>query len=197
MIAGWVTHNEAGSKSFSAYNPDDNGAGISVGLMQWNQRRGDLPVLVDSWFAKNPRKFNDIFGANSMDVRDEDWLRKVDFSGNATLRSSMERALADPEFQGVQLDLRNDHIEESCEVAKDYGFSSLRARAVVADLVNQLGRQGARSFISRVPDFKGSESMRIEKLKLVTDDRINARDRIEAIEAEVRKIWRLEAAMNN
>lgn len=196
MIAGWVTHNEAGHKTYTAYNPDDNGAGISVGLMQWNQERGLLPELVGDWYERNPSRFNRIFGSDAANMLDESWLRSVDFSKSETLTASMKEALSEPQFQAVQLELRNDHIEESCEIARDYGFTALRGRAVIADLVNQLGKGGTKRFLSRVP-LSGDESNRIEQLKSQTDDRVNARDRIEKIEEEVRAIWRQQALAQN
>lgn len=192
MIANWVTKNEAGHKSYIAFNPDDNGAGISVGLMQWNQERGLLPDLVEEWHDRNPAKFNQIFGSNATKMLNESWLRSVDFSSSPALTEDMKEALELPEFQRVQLNLRNEHIEESCEMAKGYGFSSLRGRAVIADLVNQLGKGGTRRFLSKIP-FSGNESNRIEQLKAVTDDRVNAADRIAIIEQEVKKIWRQQA----
>lgn len=193
MIAGWVTHNEAGHKSFTAFNPDDNGSGISVGLMQWNQERGKLPELVDAWHDKNPAKFDRIFAGSSANMLDESWLRSVDFSSKPALTGAMQTALADSEYQRVQVDLRNGHIEDSCELARDYRFTSLRGRAVVADLVNQLGEGGARSMLRRLA-LTGNESQRIERLKTVSDGRINAADRIAAIEEKVKEVWRAQAA---
>lgn len=193
MIAGWVTHNEAGHMSYTAFNPDDNGSGISVGLMQWNQERGKLPELVDAWHDKNPAKFDRIFGGSSANMLDESWLRSVDFSSKPGLTRAMHTALADSEFQRVQVDLRNGHIEDSCELARDYRFTSLRGRAVVADMVNQLGEGGARSMLRRLA-LTGNESQRIERLKTVSDGRINAADRIAAIEDKVKEVWRAQAA---
>ncbi|MGD9680354.1 MAG: hypothetical protein AB7W16_04145 [Candidatus Obscuribacterales bacterium] len=189
MIASWVTHNEAGPKAYQAYNPNDMGNGISVGLMQWNQKRGKLPDLLEAWHQRNPNKFDRYFGNYSDDLLRTAFVKDADFNGNATLKAGMQKALADREFQGVQLSLRNEHIEESCEVARDFRFTSLRGRAIVADLINQLGKTGTRQLLSRVAPAD-NESQRIENLKHVSDDRINAADRVAAIEEQVRVVWR-------
>ncbi|MCA9800731.1 MAG: hypothetical protein KC777_02030 [Cyanobacteria bacterium HKST-UBA02] len=189
MIASWVTHNEAGPKAYQAFNPNDMGNGISVGLMQWNQKRGKLPDLLEAWHDRNPNKFDRYFGRYSDDLLRTAFVKDADFNGNATLKAGMQKALADREFQGVQLSLRNEHIEESCEVARDFRFTSLRGRAIVADLINQLGKTGTRQLLSRVAPAD-NESQRIENLKHVSDDRINAADRVAAIEEQVRVVWR-------
>jgi hypothetical protein len=191
MVARWVTHNEAGPKSYMAFNPNDMGHGISVGLMQWNQKRGKLPDLLQAWHRKNPAKFDGMFGHYSDDLLSTSFVKGADFT-NGTLKTGMERALADPEFQRVQLTMRNNHIENSCEIAKDYQFTALRARAIVADLVNQMGEAGARRLLARVPSVEKipNPSTRIERLKVMTDGRVNGDDRVASIEDRVREIWR-------
>lgn len=190
-VARWVTHNEAGPLSYTAFNPDDVGNGISVGLMQWNQKRGKLPDLLRAWHTKNPTKFDGMFGRYSDDVLENSFVKTADFN-SGVLKTGIDRALADPEFQRVQLHLRNAHIEDSCEIARDYRFTSLRGRAIVADLVNQLGEGGTRRLLAKVPsrDKIPNESVRIERLKDITDGRVNGIDRVDAIEDKVREIWR-------
>jgi len=188
-LATWVTHNEAGPKSFTAYNPDDHHYGVSVGLMQWNQKRGKLPDLLEAWHKKDPAKFDRMFGRYSQDALSADWVKSADFNGNKELHKALVGALADNEFQRVQMDLRNQHVERSCVIAKDHGFTSVRGRAVVADLVNQTGEGGAIKALSHVPTGK-SESQRIEALKNVSHGRTNGTERVASIEDRVHEIWR-------
>ncbi len=194
MVARWVTHNEAGQASYTAFNPDDAGNGISVGLMQWNQKAGKLPDLLQAWHRKNPTKFDGMFGRYADDVLSTPFVKSADFT-SGTLKSGIDKALADPEFQHVQLNMRNNHIESSCEIARDYRFTSLRGRAIVADLVNQLGEGGTRRLLRQVPkvDKVPNESVRIERLKDITEGRVNGDDRVSAIEGRVKEIWRQEA----
>lgn len=189
MVAKWVTQNEGSRDKHLAYNANDMGHGISVGLLQWNQEKGKLPDLLKSWHDKNPRKFNTIFGEHSADLLKDSWVRTADFNGNKTLYGGMRKALADPEFQGVQDRLSNQNMVRACNVATDHGFKSLRGRAVVGDLFNQLGEGGARSALRKVPEGKG-ESQRIEDLKKITGTRINGKDRVNTLEDNVKEIWR-------
>lgn len=189
MVAKWVTQNEGSRDKHLAYNANDMGHGISVGLLQWNQEKGKLPDLLKSWHDKNPRKFNTMFGEHSADLLKDSWVRTADFNGNKTLYSGMRKALADSEFQGVQDKLSNQNMIRACNVATDHGFRSLRGRAVVGDLFNQLGEGGARSALRKVPEGK-NESARIEDLKKITGMRINGKDRVNTLEDNVKEIWR-------
>lgn len=189
MVAKWVTQNEGSKDKHLAYNANDMGHGISVGLLQWNQEKGKLPDLLKSWHDKNPRKFNTMFSEHAADLLKDSWVRTADFNGNKTLYAGMRKALADSEFQGVQDHLRNQNMVRACNVATDHGFKSLRGRAVVSDLFNQLGEGGARSALRKVPEGKG-ESARIEDLKRITGTRINGKDRVNTLEENVKEIWR-------
>lgn len=194
QIGSWITHNEAGKSKFTAYNPDDAGSGISVGLMQWNQKAGKLPELIKAWHAKNPGKFEDMFGGYSDDMLSSSWVRSANFVGNRTLASGITKALNDREFQQVQLEMRNGHIRNSCLLANEHRFTSVRGTAVVADLVNQIGHAGTARALRKVPINMPSESLRIEELKRITGWRTNSGDRVGVIEDRVREIWRMEAA---
>lgn len=189
MVSQWVTQNEGSRDKHRAFNPNDMGHGISVGLLQWNQKKGKLPDLLQAWHDKNPEKFQTMFGAYSTNLTRDSFVRSADFVGNKTLHDGMVKALADREFQGVQDTLRNKNMVRACEVATDYGFKSLRGRAVVSDLFNQLGEGGARNVIRKVALDK-PESARIEELKRRTGGRINGEDRVSTLEENVKKIWR-------
>jgi|AGTN01.2.fsa_nt_gi hypothetical protein len=194
QIGSWITHNEAGRSAYTAYNPDDAGNGISVGLMQWNQKAGKLPDLIKAWHAKNPDKFEDMFGGYSDDMLSTSFVRSANFTGNKTLASGISQALSDREFQQVQLNMRNGHIRNSCELANDHRFTSVRGTAVVADLVNQIGPAGTARALRKVSTNIANESLRIEELKRITGWRTNSGDRVGVIEERVKEIWRAEAA---
>lgn len=189
MVSQWVTQNEGSRDKHRAFNPNDMGQGISVGLLQWNQKKGKLPDLLHAWHDKNPEKFQTMFGDYSTNLTRDSFVRSADFVGNKTLHDGMVKALADREFQGVQDTLRNKNMVRACEVATDYGFKSLRGRAVVSDLFNQLGEGGARNVIRKVALDK-PESARIEELKRRTSGRINGEDRVSTLEENVKRIWR-------
>jgi hypothetical protein len=188
MVAQWVTKNEGGEK-YLVYNSNDHGQGISVGLLQWNQRKGRLPELLQAWHAQDPKKFNHLFGRHAAEMLRADSVRVADFNNDRVLHSGMLAALADREFQQVQAQLRSKHIVHSCEVAQSHDFKSLRGRAVVADLYNQLGETGTVRALNDVPRGP-NESIRIEQLKAHTGHRIHGGDRVASIEDNVKAVWR-------
>lgn len=188
MVAQWVTKNEGGEK-YLVYNPNDHGQGISVGLLQWNQKKGRLPDLLQAWHAQDPAKFNHMFGRHAAQMLRADSVRVADFNNDRALHNGMLAALADKEFQQVQAQLRSKHIVHSCEVAQEHDFKSLRGRAVVADLYNQIGETGTIRALNQVPRGP-KESVRIEQLKATTGHRTHGEDRVASIEDKVKEVWR-------
>jgi hypothetical protein len=193
QIGAWVSQNEVGGeKSFTAFNPNDHGHGISVGIMQWNQQKGKLPELLKAWYQQDPHRFNQIFGANAGNALNEKWVRSAPFAADKTLHQEMEDALKEPEFQQVQTRLRSQQIEKGCEIAKANHFTALRGQAVIADLVNRAGPTGAARVAASVKQGP-PESQRIEILKKQIEKRIPQRsishERVSSIEDRVREIW--------
>jgi hypothetical protein len=189
MVEKWVTHNEVAKKKYEVYTPNDAGHGISVGILQWNQKRGSLTELLREWHHKDPSKFDHTFGKYSASLLNVDFVKRADFNNNPILNRGMKSSLADHEFQQVQLGLRYKQLAHSCDVAQTHGFKSLRGRAVVADLFNQMGPTGTVEAMDRVPANK-NESIRIEQLKKLTGSRPHGHDRVSLIEDQVKEVWR-------
>ncbi|MBU6454966.1 MAG: chitosanase [Cyanobacteria bacterium REEB67] len=189
MVEKWVTHNEVAKKKYEVYTPNDAGHGISVGILQWNQKRGSLTELLREWHHKDPAKFDHTFGKYSASLMNVDFVKKADFNKDPILNRGMKASLADHEFQQVQLGLRYKQLAHSCDVAQDHGFKSLRGRAVVADLFNQMGPNGTVKAMEKVPANK-NESVRIEQLKKLTGNRPHGHDRVSLIEDQVKEVWR-------
>lgn len=120
-------------------NWNDNGAGISVGLFQANQRKGELPLLLDRMYEKNPDLFNMIFKEQSVNMRSDRFVRNAHFSRNNRLGRMMQEAINQPEFQKVQLDMMREKVAHASDVAKGFGITSTLGVALTADLINQLG----------------------------------------------------------
>lgn len=104
-----------------------------------------------------------MFGRHAAEMLRADSVRVADFNNDRALHNGMLAALADKEFQQVQAQLRSKHIVHSCEVAQTHDFKSLRGRAVVADLYNQIGETGTIRALNQVPRGP-KESVRIEQL---------------------------------
>ncbi|MBU6455188.1 MAG: hypothetical protein KGS72_25685, partial [Cyanobacteria bacterium REEB67] len=74
---------------------NDAGHGISVGIRQWNQKRGELPDLLKSMHDKNPEKFDSTFGPYAKNLQHESYVRRANMAHNPDLMKRMGKALAD------------------------------------------------------------------------------------------------------
>ncbi|HEY9787237.1 MAG TPA: hypothetical protein V6D17_17740 [Candidatus Obscuribacterales bacterium] len=140
----------------TAINWDDNGYGISVGIRQSNQKAGALPGLIRDWHESNPQKFNQIFGEYSRNMLDEEWVRSYDMAGDASFMERMKFALADTEFQRVQVDNARRFVKRTAELAQSYGFRSELGVAMICDMVNGMGQAGAERALRKAGLEKGS-----------------------------------------
>jgi hypothetical protein len=139
----------ANEGSLTAVNPNDAGAGISIGIRQWNQKYGELPSLFRAWYHHNPSKFDKLFGADAADLINEDWLRKKDLSGDKTIMERIAAALADGEYQQIQIRLAREFVRSSITFGTKYGFETELGLALIADLINQKGRRGTEILLQQ------------------------------------------------
>ncbi len=149
-----VASNEGG---LTTLTKNDAGHGISVGIRQWNQKRGELPDLLKSFHDKNPEKFDAMFGRYADRLLSEKYVRKANLAGNKEIMRGMKSALADPEFQEVQVDKFRKFADKSAETAKKYGLKSELGAALVADITNQMGEGGMRRVMRRAGLQPGGE----------------------------------------
>lgn len=151
-VVGAVSGSEG---SFTTITRNDNGHGVSVGIRQWNQKVGELPNLLKSMHDANPEKFDQTFGRYSHNLQSESWVRHANMAGNRDLMDRMKTAMADPEFQKVQVEKAREFTNRTMETAKNFGFHSDLGKALVTDLSNQLGEAGARNLMRRAGLHKG------------------------------------------
>jgi len=142
-IALRIMHNEGSPTSI---NWSDNGAGISVGMFQANQKLGELPALIKNMEQVDPHLFAQIFGQSfAWLVRNNTQeLRKIAFAnpqgtGPNELGAKLEEAINQPVFQQVQLAMLLSKIVHAKHVAAEYGITSEKGVGLVADMINQLG----------------------------------------------------------
>jgi len=163
---------------------NDNGHGISVGIRQWNQKRGELPDLLKSMHDKDPQKFDQTFGPYAKNLQNEKWVRHANMAGNHDLMKRMKTALDDPEFQKVQVDKAREFAQKSIDTAQRYGLKTEQGAALVADITNQMGEGGARRVLSRAGLVPGgsvqNESAALARVEHYTH-RPNSRDRFNLI----------------
>jgi hypothetical protein len=194
-VNGWITDNEAKQHKQLTYLPNDAGHGISVGLLQWNQKRGSLNTLLSDWHHQDPAKFDRYFGKYSGALMDVKNVHKADFNNNPILHNGMIAALKDPEFQRVQFSLREQQLAKSCVLADEHGFKSIRGRGYTADLYTNIGPGATARALAKIPP-NHNESLRIEQLKAVTAYRPHAGIRDGNIEEAAKVVWRKLAQGN-
>lgn len=151
-VVALVSGNEGGPTSI---NWNDNGAGISVGFFQANQKAGKLPELLQRMHEANPERFNQIFGRYANQMLNENFVRRAHFSPRNELGRDMQAALREPDFQRVQVVMLREHVMRANEIARNLGIKSTLGVALIADLTNQYGEAGALGFLSQARRRRG------------------------------------------
>jgi hypothetical protein len=78
---------------------------------------------------------------------DENFVRNHDMAGDPDLMKRMETALADKDFQAVQKALARDFVRDAAKLGYDYGLRTELGLALVADIANQKGFDGAEGVL--------------------------------------------------
>jgi len=174
----WAISGNEGN--YTTLNPNDAGHGISIGIRQWNQKSGELPTLLRSWHDKDPEKFNAIFGQYSSSLLNERFVRGTTFAHQPGLLDDIRKALADKEFQQVQLDLARQFVVHSVKLGYQAGFRSELALADIADVINQCGPGGFERAMRRGMKNSGSEKNSVLTMERVLH-RPNGMQRLSAL----------------
>lgn len=165
-IVAAVSSNEGG---FTSINANDAGYGISIGIRQWNQKAGELPTLLRAWHDSNPHKFEITFGQHAQKLLNEGWVRTTDFWSQSELMINMNEALADREFQSVQVRLAREFVAQALKLGIKYGFKTELGLAEVVDITNQKGFGGAESALSAVGGAGADEVAAVQRLEQSTN----------------------------
>ncbi len=152
-----ITAVAAHEGTYSACNPNKDGAGLSFGILQWTQRSGSLGHLLAAMHARDPGAVGTCLGEHARAVIDaclsgelaaidgcvlwkEPWLSRFGALGQ-------HRGL-----QGVQLALAGTgtHMAGAVDVARVLGATTERALAVAFDRSVNQGPAGALTVARRV-----------------------------------------------
>lgn len=125
--------------SYTAFNPNDNGKGISFGIIQFNQRTGTLLKLLQRCQFINPDVFYNIFKRSAID------LIKLDMSGMKKEFAEFGSHFA---FQ-LQQDkiILEDYFLPSMKAAIELGLGSELELAILFDISVQFGVEGMRKIV--------------------------------------------------
>jgi hypothetical protein len=135
------------SRRYDAINANIDGAGISVGLIQWSQVGGGLTELLEHWNYYLRERALEHFGAAWDQVRTIARAKSKAPVGGAQLweepwLSRFRAALRDPELQRAQRTLiaQGQYMQGAKEAAIVLGTQSIRALALFLDRAVQQGQ---------------------------------------------------------
>jgi hypothetical protein len=138
QLIDFVARTESNGQ-YDRWNPNDNGAGVSLGLIQFNQRRGSLPDLLQAMYRADSKKFAELAAPFSMLFLSPTWVRKADLNDKA-FKTPILNLLRHEPFHAVQRALaRKQYLEPSWKAARAKGLYSERAAAICFDTSVQHG----------------------------------------------------------
>ena len=166
-VLAMVARNESGSSGYTALTPDDAGAGVSFGLIQFNQGHGalgnlfkrfaaaDHAELVRLTYGDNPHNDDPKALLNQLieELNTDDQRLTGELASKLTSPRWKRRFLAigqQPGFQAVQDAMAaHEYLRPAQRTATRFGLSSERALALLCDMSVQHGPTGARRIIAR------------------------------------------------
>ena len=166
-IIEYTARTESGGR-YDAWNPDDNGRGVSYGLIQFNQKVGTLPEVLRDMRAANPARFDAIFGKYASGMATPSWVRAANlndpaiatYSRGVLTGGAMYHASREPDFQAVQRAwAKSGYFDPSVQAAQAVGLKSERAMAMLFDTSVQWGDAQMRTFlVQALRSFSGQAS---------------------------------------
>ena len=151
---------------------NDGGHGIAVGIAQWNQRRGELPFLIERWSQADPEKYKEIFKGLAARMHDEQFVRKANITRDSEIGKGIAQMVQERSFHEVEIQLMREKVVKAIDVAHHYGHRSELFVAEVADIANQMGWKRTRQALkdSNVLHIK-NETKAIEALRQTVQDK--------------------------
>lgn len=143
--------------TFTAVNRNDDGAGVSIGLWQWNQRDGGLSLVLNAYHTANATLFRNIFGEHWQALLRTAEQRSMSPVGGVVLWqepwvSRFQRAGQNPTYQQVQRQLaqQSEYVAAASKAVQILGVTSERAFALTLDTAVNQGPNTAIRYARRV-----------------------------------------------
>ncbi len=162
-----------GAGSLTAINRNTDGAGVSIGLVQWSQRGGGLIELLRVWRDRERARLISHLGPSWVRVLETAARKSLDPVDGAPLWAEpwlgrWRAALADPALQVLQLETaaNGSHMVAAESAFRTLGARSVRALTLIYDRSIQQGgsrvRRVAAQVQAEIPD--ASEREKLERL---------------------------------
>jgi hypothetical protein len=152
-----ITFVSASEGKADSLNRNLDGAGLSYGLLQWNQRSGNLGVLLSAMVQADPAAFARFFGPSWAAVLDVAQRRSLEPVEGARLweepwAARFVAAGRHPAFVAVQWHLaeHGEHFQGALAVARLLGGRTERAIALFFDRSVQQGPGAARQMAEQL-----------------------------------------------
>lgn len=152
----------SGSGCYSAWSPDDKGAGVSFGFLQFNQAKGSLHLLLIQMRKNDTSPSHAVFDQTF--PQGESWIALDEPSfGQLDLKpykTNFEESAQHPEFRAAQREVGkavyyNDALNTFLENKE---LHSERALQMVFDASNQLGVHGAINALAKAKEIVGPKA---------------------------------------
>lgn len=147
---------------YDAWNKKDGTAGISFGLIQFNQKRGSLPDLLVEMQKQDPGAFQVAFSNPSPNKwLDEAWVRSANLNNGVYKLQLVNSATHEP-FRTAQLIVaRRDYFDPMATTLKEQGRMLARFYSMAFDAAVQIGVVQAKRILSRTRNLPEKEAMRL------------------------------------
>ena len=125
-----------------------DGAGLSIGIFQWNIGQGTLQPMLKQFFDNNPDLAKRIFGGNYRSVvnmlsasksAQMDWARSI--NNGKKLQTEWYNLFISlcktSQFQKIQREAMKEYTDQANNIANTYGLKSERGLALALDIAVQ------------------------------------------------------------
>lgn len=147
-----------GGKDWGAWNPNDNGRGVSFGRWQFNQM-GGLHALLVRMYAADPQRFLFIFGPSTTDLLNVSKLRKMDFN-TYEMRNAFVNASRNEVFQQCQVaEVVESYVKPAAKLAIEHVPSTWTWLALLVDVSIQYGVGGCNKKLLQALNNPGIDGL--------------------------------------
>lgn len=163
---------------FGAWNPNDNGRGISFGKFQFSQR-GGLHGLLVRMHKADPKIFSAKFGAQgSRELLDRNTLLKMNLN-DGRWKVWFQSAAHVPIFQRCQLEEAvESYAKPAANLCQEHGLKSFLWLALVTDSCVQYGVGGCKRLLKQALENPGINGTMDTFAELADDNEYNRRRKL-------------------
>jgi len=159
---------------FGAWNPNDNGRGISFGKFQFSQR-GGLHGLLVRMHKTDAIHFIECFGSSTPLLLDLRSLREMKLN-DPGWKFRFQQAAKHPDFQRCQLEEAvESYAKPAAKLCQEHGLKSFLWLALVTDSCVQYGVGGCKRLLKQSIENPSKDGVMDTFAELADDNQYNRR----------------------